>query len=561
MIEVLRQAGIFPHTCVWELTLLCNLRCKHCGSVAGRRRVDELSLDECRRVAGELVDLGCRHITLIGGEPTLYPGWDAVGRRLVELGALVNMISNGLTWSESHVEQAKAAGFCAVSFSVDGFEKEHDAFRAPGSWQRVMRAIDVTVAGGLRAGVNTTITRLNREQLPDLRRFLMEHGVFGWQVQLATAAGSMGEHRDLLLPPEDLLWLVPQIADLCRIPCPEFQIYVGHNIGYFGKPEAALRAEDAALPFWLGCRAGCHVIGIESGGDVKGCLSLPSSVHGESRFVEGNVREKSLREIWTRPGAFAYNRLFKVEQLAGFCRVCRFRDVCRGGCSWGAWAQGGAENEYCFYHQAVKHGRCDLLGEEPTAEETCYFAAHGPIHHTSTPPGESPPLPPAPGPPDPPALHLRLEAARHAATQGDLPRAEQLLEEILSEDEACLLALDLLGFVRYFLGRPGEAEEACRRALAIDPNRAYANKGLGLCLAKQGQVDQGLLYLRRAIALDPRWFDPRWDLTIVLTEAARYDEALSTLGAAELAIPEEGERCARLRQEILTRARQADSAK
>lgn len=36
----------------------------------------------------------------------------------------------------------------------------------------------------------------------------------------------------------------------------------------FGKPESALRAADAALPFWLGCRAGCQVIGIESGGDV-----------------------------------------------------------------------------------------------------------------------------------------------------------------------------------------------------------------------------------------------------------------------------------------------------
>jgi radical SAM protein with 4Fe4S-binding SPASM domain len=377
VIEVLRQVGFFPHTCVWELTLACNLRCKHCGSVAGRRRSAELSLEECLRVAGELVALGCRHITLIGGEPTLYPGWHEVGRRLVELGALVNMISNGLTWSPAHVEQAKAAGFCAVSFSVDGFEAEHDEFRSAGSYERVVRAIDLTVAGGLRTGVNTTINRLNRGLLPRLRQFLMDHGVFGWQVQLATAAGNMGEHRDLLLPPEDLLWLVPQIAELCRIPCPEFEIYVGHNLGYFGNPESALRAADVALPFWLGCRAGCQVIGIESGGDVKGCLSLPSSVHGESRFVEGNLREKSLRDIWNRPEAFAYNRLFQVEQLGGFCRVCRFRDVCRGGCCWDAWAQDGGGNEHCFYYQAVKHRRFDLLAEEPTVEEIGHFAGPG----------------------------------------------------------------------------------------------------------------------------------------------------------------------------------------
>lgn len=374
MIKVLEQVGFFPYSCVWELTLACNLRCKHCGSIAGKRREAELSLDECLRVADDLVALGCRRVTLIGGEPTLSPHWREVGGRLTQLGAEVNMISNGMTWSPAHVEQAAAAGFSLVSFSLDGLQKEHDEFRAPGSFERVVRAIDLTRAGGLPAAVNTTIHRLNRRLLPQMRMLLLEHGVSIWQLQLATSSGNMGEHRDLLLPPEDLLWLVPEIADLCRIPSPQMEIVVGHNIGYFGNPESDLRGADVALPFWVGCRAGCHVLGIESGGDVKGCLSLPSSVHGEHRFVEGNLRGKSLREIWNRPGAFAYNRSFTEQQLAGFCRVCRFRDVCRGGCSWGAWAQGAKGNESCFYHQAVKHRRLDLLPEEPSADEAAYFA-------------------------------------------------------------------------------------------------------------------------------------------------------------------------------------------
>lgn len=375
MIKVLEQVGYFPHTCVWELTLACNLHCKHCGSVAGSKRAAELSLDDCLRVAGELVAMGCQHITLIGGEPILFPGWHTLGRRLVDLGAQVNMISNGLVWSAEHVAQAKASGFCAVSFSVDGLEKEHDEVRSRGSFAAVMRAIDLTVAGGMRAGVNTTVNRLNRHLLPQMRQLFLDHGVFGWQVQLATPSGNMGQHRDLLLPSEDLLWLVPQLADMCRLPCPQLEIFAGHNVGYFGKPESALRAADPALPFWLGCRAGCQIIGIESGGDVKGCLSLPSSVHGERRFVEGNLKHKSLREIWNRPGAFAYNRAFHEDQLVGFCRVCRFRDVCRGGCSWVAWARDGQGNQDCFYYQAIKHGRLDLVSDQPTAEEHDYFAS------------------------------------------------------------------------------------------------------------------------------------------------------------------------------------------
>ncbi len=36
----------FPFIVGWELTLRCNLRCKHCGSSAGAERLDELTLDE-----------------------------------------------------------------------------------------------------------------------------------------------------------------------------------------------------------------------------------------------------------------------------------------------------------------------------------------------------------------------------------------------------------------------------------------------------------------------------------------------------------------------------------
>ncbi len=106
---------------------------------------------------------------------------------------------------------------------------------------------------------------------------------------------------------------------------------------------------------------------------MKGCLALPSSVHGELRFVEGNVHEQSLRDIWNRPDGFAYNRLFEEKQLYGFCRVCRFRDVCRGGCSWSSYAQKGRGNEQCFYYQAVKHQRLDVLAEAPTSEELAFF--------------------------------------------------------------------------------------------------------------------------------------------------------------------------------------------
>jgi radical SAM protein with 4Fe4S-binding SPASM domain len=102
---------------------------------------------------------------------------------------------------------------------------------------------------------------------------------------------------------------------------------------------------------------------------VKGCLSLPSAMNRESRFIEGNIRQRPLREIWESPDAFAYNRRFKVSQLKGFCRTCEYAEICRGGCSWTAFSHTGDRNDnpYCYYRQAVERGLIER-GAGPTPE-------------------------------------------------------------------------------------------------------------------------------------------------------------------------------------------------
>lgn len=370
MIELLRRLGYYPRFCVWELTLTCNLRCRHCGSYAGDPRPDELSTEECYRVADELAALGCEKVTLGGGEPTMRPEWAELGKHLVDRGVTVNIISNGWHWTERHLEKAKWAGLLNVAFSLDGFEDAHDQVRRQGSFQKVVAAIDLCVGAGMPTSIITHINKLNARSLPAFRDFLHDHGVASWQLQPGNPSGAMCENQELVIAPEDLLWLVPEIAELRGDAVERPLIFPADNLGYYGIHEQALRDRGAKIDFWIGCRAGCQVIGIESNGGIKGCLSLPSSRHGRDLFSEGNLRESSLQEIWCREGAFAYNRAFKEEQLAGFCAVCRYRDICRGGCSWTAYSHTGTrfDNPYCFYRQAVEHRRYDLLGDDRPSE-------------------------------------------------------------------------------------------------------------------------------------------------------------------------------------------------
>ena len=67
--------------------------------------------------------------------------------------------------------------------------------------------------------------------------------------------------------------------------------------------------------------------GIDSTGNVRGCEALY-----DSRFIEGNLRDLPLDEIWGNPNAFAYNRAFTLEKLTGICSTCEVRGRCAGGC-------------------------------------------------------------------------------------------------------------------------------------------------------------------------------------------------------------------------------------
>ena len=351
--KLLRKFGFVPRVAVWELTLRCNLRCRHCGSRAGRAREDELTLAECFDLADELAELGCKFVTLSGGEPLMREDWPALAHRLIERGMTVGMVSNGILWGDETAKIAKSLELETVAFSLDGFQENHEyQRRVHGQWRQVLDAIDCCVRYGIEPSVVTTVNRRNLSELLELRSLLENLGVKRWQVQFATPTGNMADNRGLVMQPSDVLEVVPLIAGLCRdgkLP----RVYPGHDVGYYGEPEEGLRNHSEHMPYWTGCSAGCTVVGIESNGNIKGCLSLPSQMNGVDHFVEGNVRHNKLREIWNRPDVFSYNRQFSVQMLGGFCRTCEYAEICRGGCTWTTFAENGSvrDNPYCYWRQ------------------------------------------------------------------------------------------------------------------------------------------------------------------------------------------------------------------
>ena len=148
-----------PIYAVWEITLRCDLACRHCGSRAGHARPDELDTAECLDLVRQMAELGVLEVTLIGGEAYLRDDWDEIAAAIVARGMSVGMTTGGRGITAERARRAKAAGLENASVSLDGLEATHDRLRGvKGSFQSALAALDHFRAAGVKVSCNTQIT-------------------------------------------------------------------------------------------------------------------------------------------------------------------------------------------------------------------------------------------------------------------------------------------------------------------------------------------------------------------------------------------------------------------
>lgn len=342
--------GPGPRHAVWELTLGCDLSCVHCGSRAGERRPEELSIERALGVVDELAEAGVAEVTLIGGEFYLREGWQRVASALTRHGLVVGVTTGGKGLDDRVVADLVDAGVSLVSLSIDGLEATHDALRGErGAFAAACEAARRVAASPMQLATNTQINRLSMPELVALAELLHELGSTAWQVQLTVPMGRAADRAELLLQPDDLLELFPLLAWIKRerLEPRGISLFPGNNVGYYGPYEVALRYGGEGGTRFAGCIAGVAGLGIESDGKLKGCPSLPSE-----GYTGGSLAERSLADLLTtRPITHLGAR--SRADLHGYCASCEHGDVCLGGCTWTSHTLLGrpGDNPYCIHRQ------------------------------------------------------------------------------------------------------------------------------------------------------------------------------------------------------------------
>lgn len=333
-----------PQCAVWEFTLRCNLRCLHCGGTAGKLRVNELTTAEALNLCEQLKEINTKEVTLMGGELFLRPDWYEIAQKIKSLKMGLAIITNAFILNDEYIQKLKSLKLRTLGISLDGSSPEiHDYIRGvKGSFKKVTWAIDKAKKENIPVSVITTLTKYNIYDLPYILNLILPKK-FNWQIQIASCNGARMSQNDRLTTFE-FYFAGAFISETIKKYSPEQITIAGaHDMGHHSCYLMNLQYMNQK---WEGCPAGKDVLGIQSNGNIKGCLSLYND-----KFVEGNIREIPLPKLWNDPKKFVINRYFQKKFLKGFCKDCQVGLSCQAGCKDVAQSitESPYNNPYCFY--------------------------------------------------------------------------------------------------------------------------------------------------------------------------------------------------------------------
>ena len=361
----------------WNITRLCNLKCTHCYLPAGfvdtnefpegYYRDSELTQSQCFRVIDEIAEINSNVLLILtGGEPLLRPDILEISDYAARTGFLVVMGTNGVLLNDETVQRMSDHGVAGAGISLDAVDPvNHDKFRGmDGAWEGTMNGVEALKRANLDFLVQTSVTRWNYDEIPQIVDFAYELGAKVFNLYFLVRTGRGKTVMDIT--PAQYETMLSTLFEL--------------QAKYRGKMLVAAKCaphykrviyeQQSDSPFLQAypsgtCPCGIYYCRITPEGDLTPCPYMPVSV--------GNLKTDSFATLWNQSKVF--QELRDRKSLEGKCGACEFRDVC-GGCRARAYAATDnylAEDPSCDY-QPGQAGEKNIKFEKttPFAAETDY---------------------------------------------------------------------------------------------------------------------------------------------------------------------------------------------
>ncbi|HEX3525880.1 MAG TPA: radical SAM protein [Thermoanaerobaculia bacterium] len=134
-VQFLLPHAAVPWYCLWEVTTLCNLRCRVC--YLREFSTQGPALSSALAIVRQIVDAGVFYVCLLGGEPLLRRDLEEIIGALRAAHVFVKVITNGFPLDARRARTLAASGLNQIEVSFDGLTAtSHDLSRGDGMFRK-----------------------------------------------------------------------------------------------------------------------------------------------------------------------------------------------------------------------------------------------------------------------------------------------------------------------------------------------------------------------------------------------------------------------------------------
>lgn len=334
----------------WDLTSACNFRCIHClYNDTPYDSSHDLTDDEALNLADSLInDFGIVQIVLSGGEIFLRAELlmklikkfkeNNVGVAFATNAALINgeqidFIADNMNRYTDRIQISLDGG------TFETFQK----IRQTDKFDKIVNNIDKLSKKGIRVTVVYTVNKINYKEVVTAYELADKIGAYDFVAGKMLAFNE--SHEKLMISEREKMLLAQKLIEAQKDKKTILKLGLFSNISLLNIPEVTeILKEDKFVEslktFTSLPRRSCNRndrISIRSDGRVYMCMDAECP-----NGLMGNIREKSLLEIWAERDKNVFFQPRLLENMG--CKNCKFKTICNSGCMAKAYKRTGNLN-------------------------------------------------------------------------------------------------------------------------------------------------------------------------------------------------------------------------
>jgi MoaA/NifB/PqqE/SkfB family radical SAM enzyme len=164
----------------WNVTTRCNQNCKYCHRFLN---INDLSLEENKKILNNLLKSNITSITWTGGEALLLDGIDELLKIAHSNGVKNKLITNGKLLDQNKIEKI-GKYLDSITLSIDSIDSDINEKLGRGyqHYQNIKNILDYLKDKDIKIRINSVVCSYNKTMFKNLIAFLNNYNIYSWRL-------------------------------------------------------------------------------------------------------------------------------------------------------------------------------------------------------------------------------------------------------------------------------------------------------------------------------------------------------------------------------------------